>query len=177
MSNEKVEKKDGWLCADRRQFLLSGGAVMALTMLGKSAEPVMAKMMVKGYPRKKIGRLSKLRTGKAVTFTYPDDDAENMLVKVGERCGAGVGPKQDVVAFNTLCTHMGGDLTGQYRHADKAIGACQLHLSSFDVTRYGMIIAGHATESLPQIQLEVEGDDIYAVGVMGLLYGRNNNLG
>ena len=34
-----------------------------------------------------------------------------------------------------------------------------------------MVISGHGTESLPQIVLEVQGDDIYAVGVMGLVYG------
>ena len=34
-----------------------------------------------------------------------------------------------------------------------------------------MVVSGHATESLPQIVLEINGDDIYAVGVMGLVYG------
>jgi arsenite oxidase small subunit len=46
-----------------------------------------------------------------------------------------------------------------------------LHLTTFDLTRHGMVISGHATESLPQIVLEVQGDDIYAVGVQGLVYG------
>ena len=34
-----------------------------------------------------------------------------------------------------------------------------------------MVISGHGTESLPQIVLEIDGDDIYAVGVLGLVYG------
>jgi arsenite oxidase small subunit len=38
-----------------------------------------------------------------------------------------------------------------------------------------MVIAGHATESLPQARLEVEGDDIYVTGVMGLVYGTQTN--
>jgi arsenite oxidase small subunit len=39
-----------------------------------------------------------------------------------------------------------------------------------------MIIGGHATESLPQVLLELEGDNIYAVGMIGLIYGRYDNL-
>ncbi|MGK7345448.1 MAG: arsenate reductase (azurin) small subunit [Candidatus Nitrospinota bacterium M3_3B_026] len=170
------EKKSPGFCANRREFLLSGGATAALVMLGATPKPVLAK--VKGYPKKKIGSLRKLKEGKPITFTYPDNDAENILVKLGEPAGGGVGPKGDVVAFNTICTHMGGDLTvGGYRSADKAVGPCPFHLSTFDLTRHGMIISGHGTESLPQIDLELDGDDIYAVGVMGLLYGRHSNLG
>jgi arsenite oxidase small subunit len=37
-------------------------------------------------------------------------------------------------------------------------------------------VSGQAYQSLPQVLLELDGDDIYAVGVMGLLYGRNENL-
>jgi arsenite oxidase small subunit len=40
------------------------------------------------------------------------------------------------------------------------------------------VISGHATESLPQVLLEVEENgDIYATGMRGLVYGRTNNLG
>ena len=39
-----------------------------------------------------------------------------------------------------------------------------------------MVISGHGTESLPQILLEVEGDNIYAGGMIGLIYGRYDNL-
>lgn len=55
-------------------------------------------------------------------------------------------------------------------------GPCPIHLTTFDLTRHGMVVSGHATESLPQIVLETEGDDIYAVGVMGLLHNYASNL-
>ena len=55
-------------------------------------------------------------------------------------------------------------------------GPCPTHLTTFDLTRHGIVIAGHATESLPQITLEVQGDDIYASGVLGLVFGRRDNL-
>ena len=34
-----------------------------------------------------------------------------------------------------------------------------------------MVISGHATESLPQIILELDGDDLFATGIAGLTYG------
>ena len=39
-----------------------------------------------------------------------------------------------------------------------------------------MVVAGHATEALPQVFLELEGDDIYAIGVLGLIYGYSSNV-
>jgi arsenite oxidase small subunit len=49
-------------------------------------------------------------------------------------------------------------------------------MTTFDMTRHGMVVAGHATESLPQVVLEVRGDTIYATGILGLVYGKRNNL-
>ena len=40
----------------------------------------------------------------------------------------------------------------------------------------GIITSAHSTQNLPQVVLEVEGDDIYAVGVKGLIYGMPDNL-
>ena len=71
---------------------------------------------------------------------------------------------------------MGGPMAGTYKPDDGALGPCPLHQSTFDLTRHGMIIGGHATQSLPQVLLELEGDDIYAVGMLGLIYGRYDNV-
>jgi arsenite oxidase small subunit len=71
---------------------------------------------------------------------------------------------------------MGMVLQGSYKSEHAVMGPCPLHLTTFDLTRHGMVIAGHATESLPQIVLETDGDDIVATGVLGLLYGKHNNL-
>jgi arsenite oxidase small subunit len=49
-------------------------------------------------------------------------------------------------------------------------------LTTFDLTKHGMVAAGQATESLPQIVLETNGDDIWATGVMGLIFGYHSNL-
>ncbi len=172
-------------CLTRRQLLLGGGGAVITTLLlpsfmGKGmAQGVPAKLAT--YPRKKIGRVSRLKQDVPVGFLYPFEDeplhSSSFLVKLGVPAGGGIGPKSDVVAFNSLCSHMGGMLrTTYYRKDYKAIGPCPNHLTTFDLTRHGIVIAGQATESLPQVVLEVKGDDIYASGMMGLIYGRHNNL-
>lgn len=166
------EHEHGRLCMSRRQFLLSGGATVALVSLGGLPGLAEAAQALKAtYPRQKIGSLSALKNGVPVTFNYPYPDVRNILVKLGVPAGAGIGAGKDVVAFNQQCTHMGGPLDGTYKPEHQVLGPCPLHLTTFDLTRHGMVASGHATESLPQIVLEVKGDDIYAVGVMGLVYG------
>lgn len=166
------EHEGSRLCMSRRQFLLSGGSAVALVSLGifpGSSEAAQA--LKASYPRQKIGSLSALKTGVPVEFNFPYPDVRNILVKLGVPAGGGLGREQDIVAFNQQCTHMGGPLDGTFKPQHQVLGPCPLHLTTFDLTRHGMVASGHATESLPQIVLEIQGDDIYAVGVMGLVYG------
>lgn len=162
--------------ATRRQFLLAGGSTVATVVLAGIPGLAEAQGLVARYPRQKIGRLSALKADVPVSFTYPTREVRNILVKLGVPAGGGVGPDWDVVAFNPMCTHMGGNLEKLYRPEYKVLGQCPLHLSTFDLTRHGMIVGGHATASLPQIVLEVKGDEIFATGVIGLIYGRHSNV-
>ncbi len=163
--------------ASRRQFLLSSGIATATVLLGiPGFKAGKAEAVIAAYPRQKIGKLSALKQDEPVLFEYPSKDIKNMLVKLGTAAGGGIGPMNDVVAFNPVCTHMGGSLARAYKAEYKILGQCPFHQSTFDLTRHGIIISGHATESLPQIQLEAEGDDIYATAVIGLVFGRNSNI-
>ena len=182
------KKSDHGRCMiTRREFLLYSGATAAtastisISLLPGSAHADQQKARVVGYPRKLIAKLSELKDNKPFDFNYPDDLANSqcMLVKMGGvRAGGGVGQKQDIVAYSYLCTHQGGPLQGSYKVTDehRTLGPCPFHLSLFDLTRHGIIVSGQAYESLPQVLLEVDGDNIYAVGMMGLLFGRNKNL-
>lgn len=168
-------------CMSRRQFLLSGGAAVTVVALevvpGMSFAQGQPQLALRAdYPRQRIGSLAKLAKGKPLEFAYPYKNVSNILVKLGVPAGGGVGPQGDVVAFNQQCTHMGGPMQGTYKDAHQILGPCPLHLTTFDLTRHGMVVAGHGTESLPQIVLEVRGDDIYAVGMQGLIYGYSSNL-
>lgn len=164
---------------NRRQFLLTGGITTTVVMVGiPGMTEAQTPAVVSTYPRKLIARLSELEVDVPFDFQYPDEGqyAESILVKLGREAGGGIGPDKDVVAFNYTCTHQGGPLQGTYQAADKALGPCPLHLTTFDLTRHGIFIAGQAYQSLPQVLLELDGDDIYAVGMFGLIYGRFDNL-
>lgn len=166
----------------RRRFLLLSGATVATLALPKfllgvpGAEGIV--LQHADYPRRKVGLLSALKVGQPVEFKYPFDhpNCVDFIYRLGVPAAGGIGPARDVVAFNSLCPHQGGPLAGRYHAKDQVLGPCPLHLSTFDLTRHGMVISGHATEGLPQIVLELHGDDIYAVGVMGLVFGFSNNL-
>ncbi|MEM7667585.1 MAG: arsenate reductase (azurin) small subunit [Pseudomonadota bacterium] len=164
---------------NRRQFLLTGGIATAVVTIGVPGLPgAETPAVVATYPRKLIAKLSELTVDEPLDFEYPDEGlyAESILVKLGREAGGGLGPAKDVVAFNYTCTHQGGPLQGTYQAADKALGPCPLHLTTFDLTRHGIFISGQAYQSLPQVLLELDGDDIYAVGMFGLIYGRFDNL-
>jgi len=164
----------------RRAFLLSSGSATATVMVVMNRDGAQAELpaTVATYPRKKIATLSQLKNDEPVDFVYPDEGAyaEGMIVKMGTEGGGGIGPDKDVVAFNYYCTHQGGGLEGTYKADTKSLGACPLHLSTYDLTRHGILISGQAYQSLPQVLLELDGDDIYAVGIFGLIFGRHDNL-
>lgn len=156
----------------RRGFLFGSAAALVWTQL-----PALGQQEVQvrraDLPRKRIGRLSELVRGRAVEFRYPEDDARmnNTLLRLAEPAGGGVGPDRDVVAFNNLCTHQGGSLDGLFDGRVAIAGPCPYHWTTFDLSRHGMVVSGHATAGLPQILLDVEGDDIVAIGVQGLVFG------
>lgn len=185
MAEQSSESSEpcGASCVSRRLFLSLSGAATVTAMLGdifpgavkgQAQETIVE---VTRLPRKQIAQLSKLVDGQQVAFNYPGDgDLTNcLLVKTGEISGGGVGAEQDVVAFSARCTHMGGDLDGLYNAEHKVAGPCGEHLTTFDLTRHGLVVAGHATQALPQIILEIKGDDIFATGIVGLLYGSAKN--
>ena len=165
----------------RRNFLLaSGAATTAVSVMLDAGTPLAQQMpgVVASYPRKFVTKLSSLVADRPFDFQYPDEGAysESMIVRLGVEAGGGIGAARDVVAFNYICTHQGGDLSGTYKADTKSLGACPLHLSTYDLTRHGILISGQAYQSLPQVLLELSGDDIYAVGVFGLIFGRYDNL-
>jgi arsenite oxidase small subunit len=156
----------GRACMSRRQMLIMGGA--AVTVLATFGEGALAQQLVtSSYARKVVGRVSALRPGEAVAFSYPADDIENVLVMLNEEAGGGVGPGRSIVAFNTICPHLGGYMgPDAFKARHSVLGPCPLHLSTFDLTKHGMVVSGHSSSS---------GDDIVATGVMGLFYGYARN--
>jgi arsenite oxidase small subunit len=176
-----VKSGPGKCLMTRRHFLLTSGMATATVMVTLNPGTAFAQVVpgvAATYPRKLVAKLSALAQDRPLGFQYPDEGAysASMIVKLGVQAGGGVGPDRDVVAFNATCTHQGGPLAGTYKADTKSLGACPLHLSTYDLTRYGILISGQAYQSLPQVLLELDGDDIYAVGIFGLIFGRYDNL-
>jgi arsenite oxidase small subunit len=180
-SRKAIAKKIGHKClVSRRNFLIAGGVTTTVMVMMNPGTPFAKEVpaTITTYPRKLIAKLSDLKPDEPLDFTYPDEGAhaDSMIVKLGVQAGGGLGNDKDVVAFNYACTHQGSSLMGSYKGETKSLGACPLHLSTYDLTRHGILISGQAYQSLPQVLLELEGDDIYATGIFGLIFGRMDNL-
>jgi arsenite oxidase small subunit len=125
------------------------------------------------FPTTELARLSELKVGHVVHAAYPDAQSPVVLLKLGRRVPDGVGPDGDIVAYSSICTHMG--CTVEARAAEGLL-ACPCHFSSFDAARGGMQVIGQATTNLPQVSLTVDGDRVLGVGMRGLIWGRQTNL-
>ena len=162
----------------RRDFLIGSASVIVMISVPIRGVAQEIPAQVATYPRKRIARLSDLKQDVPFDFNYPDEKSysASFLIKLGREAGGGISNDRDVVAFNYTCTHQGGPMQGSYKPTDKVLGPCPLHLTTYDLTRHGIVAAGNAYQSLPQVLLELDGDDVYAVGIFGLIYGRYDNL-
>jgi len=160
----------------RRELLVASAAGATVATLAPGVTMAATGDGAGTYPRLSVIKLSELVEGEPVAFSYPLEEQPNMIVKLGTPAQGGVGPDEDIVAYSILCTHMGGSLRGKYSHEYKSMGPCPFHFSTFDLTKGGAIVHASATQSLPQVRLEVDGDDVVAVGMQGLVYGYRDNL-
>lgn len=121
--------------------------------------------------------MSSLTVNTPVTFNYPLDDEPNVLVKLGQKAGGGVGPDGDIVAFSTICQHLGCVVGYQapesspkcntsYK-APGPVGYCCCHGSIYDFAEGAKVTGGPAPRPLPQVTLDFDSPtgDIYAVGM------------
>jgi len=154
----------------------AGATLVAVGMPGVLGASMQAR--VAEYPRKQIAQIGRLRKGERVAFRYPWDheNCDSVLVRLDRPAAGGIGPAQEIVAFNALCTHMGESMPATLFTASTGVaGPCPWHWTTFDLTRHGMVVSGHATQGLPQVLLRAEGNNILAVGVLGLMFGFHDN--
>lgn len=166
----------------RRFFLKSGGAAAAVagaTIIpirnASAATPAAASGTTLPYPKKAVGSAKGMPLNQAVSFAYPDDSSACLAIRMGSPVPGGVGPNGDIVAYSSFCTHMGCPVG--YEPGTKTF-KCGCHFSIFDPENGGQMVTGQATEDLPRILLEYDAktDSIHAVGVDGLIYGRQSNV-
>lgn len=167
----------------RRQFFRVSGGIAAgagaiagaIPDAALAATAADAGSTVLPYPRKRLGTAAQMAVGQAVAFTYPDSSSPCTVIRVGAPVEGGVGPDRDIVAYSTLCTHMGCPVAYD---AKSRCFKCPCHYSTFDAEKGGQMVCGQATEDLPRIVLEYDAATgaVTAVAVSGLIYGRQSNI-
>jgi len=161
---------------DRRDFIKVGVSGVAGAVL--SSVPAHGVHSEDGsgeveFPVLDIARLSEISPKTELQFSYPDQFSPAILIRLDGPGVNGVGPNNEIVAYSQLCTHKGCPVA--YRPERKML-ICPCHWSTFDPTKAGMMVIGQASQSLPQIQLRVNAGVVQAVGVVGLIYGRQTNI-
>lgn len=169
---------------NRRDFLKMGGSSAAATgaiiatgslLSTTTAEAAESGRTTLDYPVQNISSAIKLTINKPVSFTYPDKRSPCIMVRMGHEVPGGAGPKKDIVAYSTLCTHMGCPVNYD---TESRCFKCPCHFSIFDSETSGQMVIGQATENLPRILLSYnpKTDTVNATGVDGLIYGRQSNI-
>jgi arsenite oxidase small subunit len=178
----KTMEEDRMSSLSRRSFIKLGGSTAAATAVAitpgqaqAASNTQRAGATVLPYPITNLGKASKLSVNKAVSFNYPDESSPCALIKMGKPVPGGVGPDKDIVAYSTMCTHMGCPVTYDPSTRDFK---CPCHYSVFDSEKEGQMVTGQATENLPSILLAYDNRDgsVSAIGVDGLIYGRQSNI-
>lgn len=166
----------------RRFFLKSGGAAAAVAggsvipiHNANAAAPAAQATTALPYPKKAVGKAGGMPVNQVVNFTYPDASSPCYAIRMGSAVPGGVGPNGDIVAYSAYCTHMGCPVA--YDGSTRTF-KCGCHFSIFDPENLGQMVTGQATEDLPRIKLEYDAktDSVHAVGVDGLIYGRQSNI-
>jgi Rieske Fe-S protein len=101
---------------------------------------------------RKVASLSALANGSAVTFRFPGEDDPCLLIR--DRDG-------ELRAYSQSCTHLSCAVVPEI---DKGCLRCPCHEGFFDL-RTGRNISGPPPRPLPVVELEVRGDEVWAVGV------------
>lgn len=165
----------------RRNFLKGSSVAVAIPVMGATGN-VLAKEnspantgTTLDYPETAVGNVNQLAINKPVNFNYPDSGSPCAMIRMGQAVPGGMGPDKDIVAYSILCNHMGCSLN--YDPESRTF-KCPCHFSIFDSEKAGQMVIGQATEDLPSILLSYDKDtgDIKAVGVSGLIFGRQANI-
>jgi Rieske Fe-S protein len=107
----------------------------------------------KPFATKLIANRSDLPVGGSQVFAYPTDDRPCFLLR----------PAADTfIAFSRLCTHHGCPI---FYRPEASEFDCPCHGGVFSAAD-GSVLAGPPPRPLPQIKLNLRGQQIFAVGIV-----------
>ncbi|MBC8365711.1 MAG: arsenate reductase (azurin) small subunit [Actinobacteria bacterium] len=168
----------------RREFVFLGaaggaaaaaGVILPVGLSWDRDEDGEVTALVLQYPEVVVGSYLELEIGTPSTFEYPAPGQPNVLARLGMPAEHGIGPEEDLVAFSSLCTHMGCPVT-EFQSDEGVLGPCPCHFTSFDLAHDGQPAIGQATQRLPRVLLRLDGDEIVATGLRRHVYGYADNL-
>jgi arsenite oxidase small subunit len=140
----------------RREFTKSLGLVSFATFVATMAVAAISSMRrgrAKNHPVVNVGNLSNLSVGHSKLFFYPTPDSPCLLIRLSET---------EIAAYEQKCTHLGCPV--HYDH-DSSQLICPCHVGLFSAAD-GSVLAGPPQRALPQVELEVRGDEIWATGAV-----------
>jgi nitrite reductase/ring-hydroxylating ferredoxin subunit len=121
-----------------------GQGWIALNHLTKQRRPA--------APRVRIASLRDVPVGTSIVFSYPTEHQRCLLIR----------PEEGVlVAYSQSCTHLACAVVPRI---EEGVLHCPCHEGFFDL-RSGRNIAGPPPRPLPRIVLDLDGDEVFAVGV------------
>lgn len=139
---------------ERREFM----KFMVLTSLAMTAGQfwILAQNWLRGRrdapAERRIASLADLPVGGVLTFFYPEEHDDCVLIRTAETT---------LLAYSQKCTHLSCAVRPL---VEQGVIHCPCHEGYFDLAS-GRPIAGPPPRPLPIIHLEVRGNDIYATGV------------
>ena len=103
-------------------------------------------------PLKRVASIGDIPVGGTIVFHYPESSDPCLLLRTGEN---------EYLAYDQKCTHLACAVTPDFK---KNQLVCPCHKGYFDIAT-GRPLAGPPRRPLPQITLQMRGNDIYATGV------------
>lgn len=106
-----------------------------------------------GQPEiRRVAALADVPIGGVLTFAYPGEHDDCVLVRLAER---------ELLAYSQKCTHLSCAVIPR---PEKNVWHCPCHEGYFDL-RSGRPVAGPPPRPLSRVTLEVRGREIYAIGI------------
>ena len=133
---------------DTVRFLVSGtGALFLASAALAITGAIRSSTTQKLTPIAKVGEVPE---GGYKVFNYPDTFADGILVNL---------PNKGLVAYSDVCTHLSCAVL--YQPSEREF-FCPCHEGRFDAST-GEVLGGPPTRPLPEIQISISGDTVYAV--------------
>lgn len=182
------KKEDEPQDAGRRDFLKGMVGLSTIVLLaslvdfGKVFEPI--KVVIPPWPKLKVANANDLQPNTPVSFNYPLTSTPDFLVKLGQKVPNGVGPDGDIVAFSTVCQHLGcivhfepeGRSGGEMPNfTNDPVAYCPCHGGVYNLANDAKVLAGPPPNPLPFVVLEYDDStgDIYATGMtVPVIFGK-----